>query len=296
MNDLKFFAAVTGLFEPVTDQTKWVAVGGQTLAGAKLAARKLSAGATSTLHVATQDANGVYCTISKLNDTTAITRKRASWSDSKIQHTEQMAADAIPCPVCGGRGNSLTKECPGEALLKHQMQSVMLGTMDFRNGNWTEAANSKMAFVRLYEEQLDLLPDTPRYRQIAEILEASDYELHDRLGCVPKAPKVVAASHATPQALIVTEPSKQAFSDEQLSRVLSAFVHRLDRKTVQSIEQANDECWREQANGNGGSQRSAHDNMESVLQAGIANMLSHDKQVLSKIITEALSTGLKTNG
>ena len=85
-----------------------------------------------------------------------------------------------------------------------------------------------------------------------------------------------------------TTTAAARFSDEQLAKTLSAFIGRMDQMSLRSIFDAHQECWREQANGNAGSQRSAQGKLDRVVSHGITKMLTHDKCNLSLLIVEAL--------
>ena len=87
-----YFVSATQVFAVVTDSTPWVKTKASTLNGAKRAATKAARSATFTARVATQAANGQFQTIASMDDSFAITRRRATWRESNLKGVQQNGA------------------------------------------------------------------------------------------------------------------------------------------------------------------------------------------------------------
>lgn len=74
-----YFVAATGCFDQVKDASQWVQTRARNLDGAKRLATKQASGTTYTARVATKNEQGDFEVLATLNDSSAITRSRATW-------------------------------------------------------------------------------------------------------------------------------------------------------------------------------------------------------------------------
>lgn len=74
-----YFVAATACFVSVAHPSHWVKVNATTIDGAKRLAMKQAHGTTFTVHVATKNHQGEFKTIASMDDSCAITRRRATW-------------------------------------------------------------------------------------------------------------------------------------------------------------------------------------------------------------------------
>jgi hypothetical protein len=78
-----YFVSATQVFAVLTDSTAWVKTNVSTLNGAKRAAAKAARSVTFTARVATKTANGQFKTIASMDNSFAITRRRATWRECR---------------------------------------------------------------------------------------------------------------------------------------------------------------------------------------------------------------------
>ena len=75
----ELFVSISPVFEQVKNPDKWVKVKATTVDGAKRLAVKLPSETTFTARVATCNLNGVFEVVASMDNSAAITRRRAKW-------------------------------------------------------------------------------------------------------------------------------------------------------------------------------------------------------------------------
>lgn len=71
---------------------------------------------------------------------------------------------------------------------------------------------------------------------------------------------------------------------EQHAAILGAYMGRIPLKYQRAMLEAQEACWREQANGNAGSQLAAHHAHEAAVRAAIDNMLDYDIELITEVV------------
>ena len=71
---------------------------------------------------------------------------------------------------------------------------------------------------------------------------------------------------------------------QNLSPIFSAFINRMTLNDMHQLNRAVESMWHEQLNGNAGSQTSAQNQTDQLIQAIIGKMLQSDRDNLVKII------------
>jgi hypothetical protein len=89
MSKTKYFVSATQVFAVVEDSTAWIKTNASTLNGAKRAATKAARSATFTARVATKTESGQFQTIASIDDSSAITRRRATWREYNLKGAQQ---------------------------------------------------------------------------------------------------------------------------------------------------------------------------------------------------------------
>ena len=74
-----YFVAATDCFAQVADPRQWVKTGASSIDGAKRIATKEARSTTYTLRVAAMNDRGEFEVVAMLNNSYAITRRRATW-------------------------------------------------------------------------------------------------------------------------------------------------------------------------------------------------------------------------
>ena len=69
------------------------------------------------------------------------------------------------------------------------------------------------------------------------------------------------------------------------SRILTAYIGRLKLHDLRNIVELVERCWREQANGNAGSQDKADLALRTGIMEAVGNMLSHDRNIIADTVT-----------
>jgi len=73
------------------------------------------------------------------------------------------------------------------------------------------------------------------------------------------------------------------------AKILKAYIDRLSMADLKIITQVHSFCWDEQLNGNAGSQRSEDEHLQSVILNALGQMLSHDRDNITRIIDNTLN-------
>lgn len=71
---------------------------------------------------------------------------------------------------------------------------------------------------------------------------------------------------------------------QNLAPIFSTFINALTINDMHQLTKAVEQCWREQANGNAGSQDSAQKQLDGVVKAIIGRKLQSDRDAWVKII------------
>ena len=73
------------------------------------------------------------------------------------------------------------------------------------------------------------------------------------------------------------------------SRILTAYILRLKLHDLRNIVELVEGCWREQANGNAGSQDKADLALRTGIMEGVGNMLNHDRNIIADTVTATVT-------
>ncbi len=155
--------------------------------------------------------------------------------------------------------------------------------------------------VGLMEYAFEVGNDAERFKQWAVSAPAAIQKRRSKTDETPFSLLPVADVAGKPadkndSAVAGGQNSRSAVSDEQHVRILKAYLSRMKKTDLVAIVESSDSCWREQLNGNAGSQSAADRAFEAVVEQAIGNMIQHDRELVSEILTREMTQAQTENG